>query len=97
MGGNSEPSIVSGALAARVRENKAVCLTAIGGEAVSKTIRAICHARLYLEVRFPWNSTFTHRAQLGQSWGGLTAPACGLAGNYGKQCLGRTPCSDRRH
>ncbi len=50
MGGSSEPSIVSGALAARVRENKAVCLTAIGGEAVSKTIRAICHARLYLEV-----------------------------------------------
>ncbi len=50
VGGRSEPSIVSGALAARVRENKAVCLTAIGGEAVSKTIRAICHARLYLEV-----------------------------------------------
>jgi len=51
VGGSSEPQIVSGALAARVRENTAVCLTAIGGEAVAKTIRAICHARLYLEVR----------------------------------------------
>jgi len=37
-------------LVLKVRENKAVCLTAIGGEAVAKTIRAICHARLYLEV-----------------------------------------------
>ena len=50
VGGNSDPSIVSGALAARVREAQPVCLTAIGGEAVAKSIRAICHARLYLEV-----------------------------------------------
>lgn len=46
----SDPSVVSGALAARVREARPVCLTAIGIEAVAKSIRSICHARLYLEV-----------------------------------------------
>ena len=50
VGGNSEPHVVSGALAARVREQKPVCLTAIGSQAVANSIRAICHARLYLEV-----------------------------------------------
>lgn len=50
VGSNSDPAVVSGALAARVRESQPVCLTAIGSEAVAKSIRSICHARLYLEV-----------------------------------------------
>ncbi len=46
----TEPSIVAGALAARVREGVEVCLSAIGVDAVGNAMRAICFARLYLEV-----------------------------------------------
>mmetsp|Transcript_15592 Transcript_15592/g.47051 ORF Transcript_15592/g.47051 Transcript_15592/m.47051 type:complete len:161 (-) Transcript_15592:333-815(-) len=48
-GKDSDPHKMAGALAARVREQKAVCLTGIGEEAVARCIRAICHGRLYLE------------------------------------------------
>lgn len=47
----TDPSIVAGALAARVREGAEVCLTAIGVDAVGNAMRAICFARLYLEVK----------------------------------------------
>ena len=47
----TEPAIVAGALAARVREGAEVCLSAIGVDAVSNAMRAICFARLYLEVQ----------------------------------------------
>jgi stage V sporulation protein SpoVS len=50
VGGSSEPKVVAGAIAARVREEKNVTLTAIGVDAVANAIRSICHARLYLEV-----------------------------------------------
>ena len=46
----TDPSIVAGALAARVREGAEVYLTAIGVDAVGNAMRAICFARLYLEV-----------------------------------------------
>ncbi|DBB18523.1 hypothetical protein WJX82_003096 [Trebouxia sp. C0006] len=45
----TDPSIVAGALAARVREGAEVYLTAIGVDAVGNAMRAICFARLYLE------------------------------------------------
>ena len=38
------------ACANQVREQKNVCLTAIGVDAVAIAIRAVCHARMYLEV-----------------------------------------------
>ena len=47
----TEPAIVAGALAARVRENIDVCLSAIGVDAVGNAMRAICFARVYLEVK----------------------------------------------
>ena len=47
----TEPAIVAGALAARVRENVDVCLSAIGVDAVGNAMRAICFARVYLEVQ----------------------------------------------
>lgn len=47
--GNSSPPTVAGALAARVREQKDVALTAIGVDAVSNAVLAIGNARLYLE------------------------------------------------
>ena len=46
----TEPSVVAGALAARVREGVEVALSAIGVDAVGNAMRAICFARLYLEV-----------------------------------------------
>ena len=49
--GGTEPSVVAGALAARVREGVEVALSAIGVDAVGNAMRAICFARLYLEVR----------------------------------------------
>eukprot|EP00884_Botryococcus_braunii_P014380 jgi/Botrbrau1/22943/Bobra.0030s0019.1 len=49
VGSGSDPTTVAGALAARVRESKPVCLTAIGVDAVANAIRAVCHARMYLE------------------------------------------------
>jgi hypothetical protein len=36
--------------AGQVREHRNVCLTAIGVDAVAVAIRAVCHARMYLEV-----------------------------------------------
>lgn len=50
--GGTEPSVVAGALAARVREGVEVALSAIGVDAVGNAMRAICFARLYLEVGF---------------------------------------------
>ena len=50
MASATDPSIVAGALAARVREGAEVYLTAIGVDAVGNAMRAICFARLYLEV-----------------------------------------------
>ncbi len=41
--------VVAGALAARIREQRSVCLTAIGIDAVSNAVLAIGNARLYLE------------------------------------------------
>ncbi|EFJ53088.1 hypothetical protein VOLCADRAFT_127322 [Volvox carteri f. nagariensis] len=49
IGSQSKPQVVAGALAARVREQRAVCLTAIGIDAVSNAVLAIGNARLYLE------------------------------------------------
>ena len=49
----TDPSVVAGALAARVREGAEVCLSAIGVDAVGNAMRAICFARLYLEVYAP--------------------------------------------
>jgi stage V sporulation protein SpoVS len=46
--GNSQPSVVAGALAARVREQKTVCLTAIGVDAVTNAVLSVGNARLYL-------------------------------------------------
>lgn len=46
----TEPAVMAGALAARVRENVEVALSAIGVDAVGNAMRAICYARLYLEV-----------------------------------------------
>ncbi len=51
MASATDPSIVAGALAARVREGAEVYLTAIGVDAVGNAMRAICFARLYLEVK----------------------------------------------
>ncbi|KXZ52124.1 hypothetical protein GPECTOR_10g753 [Gonium pectorale] len=45
----SKPQVVAGALAARIREQRSVCLTAIGIDAVSNAVLAIGNARLYLE------------------------------------------------
>lgn len=46
----SQPTVVAGALAARIREaDKRVCLTAIGVDAVANAVLAIGNARLYLE------------------------------------------------
>lgn len=53
----TEPSVVAGALAARVREGREVGLSAIGVDAVGNAMRAICFARLYLEVRCRWLCT----------------------------------------
>ena len=53
--GTTEPTVVAGALAARVRDGTDVCLTAIGVDAVGNAMRAICYARLYLEVRLSVN------------------------------------------
>ena len=39
----------------QVRESKPVCLTAIGVDAVANAIRAVCHARMYLEVTRAWH------------------------------------------
>lgn len=47
--GTTEPAVVAGALAARVRENVDVYLSAIGVDAVGNAMRAICFARMYLE------------------------------------------------
>ena len=52
----TEPAIVAGALAARVREGAEVCLSAIGVDAVGNAMRAICFARLYLEVQCYFSS-----------------------------------------
>ncbi|KAG2429377.1 hypothetical protein HXX76_011142 [Chlamydomonas incerta] len=49
IGSQSKPQVVAGALAARIREEKSVCLTAIGIDAVSNAVLAIGNARLYLE------------------------------------------------
>ncbi|PNH09747.1 hypothetical protein TSOC_003580 [Tetrabaena socialis] len=49
IGRESKPQVVAGALAARIREEKSVCLTAIGIDAVSNAVLAIGNARLYLE------------------------------------------------
>ncbi|GLC41030.1 hypothetical protein PLESTB_000950700 [Pleodorina starrii] len=49
IGAQSKPQVVAGALAARVREQRSVCLTAIGIDAVSNAVLAIGNARLYLE------------------------------------------------
>lgn len=49
--GSTEPAVVAGALAARVRENVDVYLSAIGVDAVGNAMRAICYARIYLEVK----------------------------------------------
>ncbi|KAG2422005.1 hypothetical protein HYH02_015546 [Chlamydomonas schloesseri] len=49
IGSQSKPQVVAGALAARIREEKTVCLTAIGIDAVSNAVLAIGNARLYLE------------------------------------------------
>jgi stage V sporulation protein SpoVS len=46
----SQPTVVAGALAARVREGKRVCLTSIGVDAVANAVLAIGNARLYLEA-----------------------------------------------
>ncbi len=43
------PQVVAGALAARIREQRSVCLTAIGIDAVANAVLAIGNARLYLE------------------------------------------------
>ena len=48
---STEPAVVAGALAARVRENVDVYLSAIGVDAVGNAMRAICYARIYLEVK----------------------------------------------
>ena len=48
--GTTEPAVVAGALAARVREDVDVYLSAIGVDAVGNAMRAICFARMYLEV-----------------------------------------------
>ncbi|KAK9804811.1 hypothetical protein WJX72_006984 [[Myrmecia] bisecta] len=47
---HSEATTVAGALAARVRDRDDVSLTAIGVDAVAIAIRAICHARVFLEA-----------------------------------------------
>ncbi|GIL54512.1 hypothetical protein Vafri_10042 [Volvox africanus] len=49
IGSQSKPQVVAGALAARVREQRSVCLAAIGIDAVSNAVLAIGNARLYLE------------------------------------------------
>ena len=36
----------------QVRESRDVCLTAIGIDAVAIAIRAVCFARLYLQVSY---------------------------------------------
>lgn len=45
----SKSAIVAGAIAARVREQKAVCLTAMGVDAVAICVLAVGNARCYLE------------------------------------------------
>ena len=47
--GHTTPAVTAGALAARIRENKSVCLTAIGVDAVANAVLAVGNARLYLE------------------------------------------------
>ncbi|KAG2492634.1 hypothetical protein HYH03_009050 [Edaphochlamys debaryana] len=49
IGSQSKPQVVAGALAARIREQRTVCLVAIGIDAVSNAVLAIGNARLYLE------------------------------------------------
>lgn len=49
IGSQSKPQVVAGALAARIREQKTVCLTAIGIDAVANAVLSIGNARLYLE------------------------------------------------
>lgn len=46
---NSNPSVVAGALAARIREDKRACMTAIGVDAVANAVLAVGNTRLYLE------------------------------------------------
>lgn len=45
----SSPTVVAGAIAARVREGKVPALSGIGVDAVANCVLAIGHARLYLE------------------------------------------------
>jgi stage V sporulation protein SpoVS len=45
----SQPTVVAGALAARVREGSVPALSAIGVDAVANCVLAVGHARLYLE------------------------------------------------
>ena len=46
---SSTPTVVAGALAAKVREGTVPCLTGIGADAVANCVLAIGHCRLYLE------------------------------------------------
>ena len=63
---STEPAIVAGALAARVRDNVDVYLSAIGVDAVGNAMRAICYARIYLEVRLQ-GTTALYLLQVAQS------------------------------
>lgn len=47
---DSNPRTVAGAISARMRENEAVSLTAIGANAVANAVMAIGNARIFLET-----------------------------------------------
>lgn len=48
MAAASQPHIVAGAIAGKVREEQPVCLKSVGADTVAKGIYAVAHARQYL-------------------------------------------------
>lgn len=71
---SSQPTVVAGALANRVREGAVPCLTAIGVDAVANCVLAIGHTRLYLEpdgkdIRS--RPEFIHVLKNGEDWNAI--------------------------
>lgn len=74
--GSTEPAVVAGALAARVRDNVDVYLSAIGVDAVGNAMRAICYARIYLEVRLQFTTSTSYAVFVANCTASATKHGC---------------------
>lgn len=71
---HSDPYVVAGAIAKKVRRGEEVNMLCIGGLSVSASVQALCHSRKYLQedcVSISFQPSFIHLTLDGQSRSGI--------------------------